>query len=86
MPTQPMNTLETQSLAVRFGRSKQVVAVNSLREASQAWEKLRDERGLGASESPKVTVVNVSTGKTVATVSYNGRVWGLDGKEIECAS
>jgi hypothetical protein len=77
-----MNTITTQSLAVRFGKSKRVVAVADFREASQAWEKLRDENDLGASESPKITVINTDSGKTIATISYNGCVWGMDGKEI----
>lgn len=70
-------------LALRFGRSKSIVAVDSIREASDAWCKLRDEQGLGASESPKVTVIDTATGKTVATISYNGRAWANDGSEIE---
>lgn len=74
---------QIQNLAVRFGSSKKVVAVNSLRDASKAWEKLRDERGLGASQSLKVTVVDLNAGKAVASISYNGRAWGVDGKEID---
>lgn len=74
-----------QKLAVRFGRSNKVVAVATIEEASDAWCKLRDEQGLGASESPKVTVVNLDTGKVVATISYNGRAWDKAGKEIAIA-
>lgn len=62
-------------LAVRFGRSKSVAAVSNIREASDAWCKLRDENGLGGNDSPKVTVIDTVTGKTVAQISYNGRAW-----------
>lgn len=70
-----MNSITSPQLAVRFGTSKKVVAVSSLSEASKVWERLRDEQCLGASESPRVSVVDLSTGKTVAYISYNGRVW-----------
>jgi hypothetical protein len=43
---------------------------------------MRDEIGLGSSNSPIVVVVDVDTGEHVAKISYNGRVWGADGKEI----
>lgn len=73
-----------QNLALRFGRSKSVIAVDSIKEASDAWCRLRDERNLGASESPaSITVVDTATGKTVARISYNGRAWAPDGTEIE---
>lgn len=81
-----MSALVSSALAVRFGSCKKVVAVASLKEASRAWEKLRDEQGFGASQSPRVTVVNLTTGKTVAKISYNGCIWDMAGKEIECAS
>lgn len=71
------------TLAVRFGSKKHVAAVGSIAEASAAWEKLRDERNLGASNSPKVTVIDLVTGKTIATISYNGRAWANDGSEID---
>lgn len=82
MTTAPLTQPETK-LAVRFGSKKHVAAVGSIAEASVAWEKLRDERNLGASNSPKVTVIDLATGKTIATISYNGRAWANDGSEIE---
>jgi len=79
-----MNTLSpSPQYAVRFGSKRHVVAVASIREASDAWCQLRDEQCLGGRESPKVTVVDLTTGKTVATISYNGRAWDNAGKEIE---
>lgn len=80
--TKLMNTLTTSRLAVRFGRSRNVATVSSIKEASEVWERLRDEQCLGASESPKVSVVDITTGKTVAHISYNGRAWGKNGEEI----
>jgi hypothetical protein len=73
----------TQStLALRFGKSRAVIAVASIAEASEKWCAYRDERGLGASESPRVTVIDTATGQTVAHISYNGRAWDDNDKEI----
>jgi hypothetical protein len=84
------SAVEPAKLAIRFGKSTKLVAVDDLAHASRVWMKLREEMGLGASESPQVTVIDVSTGKTVAKIGYNGRVWDLktekpgdDGNEIE---
>ena len=65
-------------LVVKIGR--QTTIVESLKSASDEWCKYRDFHGLGASESPPVWVFG--NGKKVARVSYNGRLWDLDGKEI----
>lgn len=77
--------IATASLALRFGNARKVHAVKSLAEASDIWCRLRDARNLGASESPLVTVINADSGETVARISYNGRIWAPDGKEI-CVS
>lgn len=69
-------------MAIRFGRSSNVFAVSSLADAVAKWEQFRDENGLGSSESPKVSVIDLATFKTVCTVSYNGRCWGNGGEEI----
>lgn len=79
------------ALALRFGSwgldgklhfLNHVLAVTDLQDASSKWSKIRDLRGCGASESPIVMVVDTNTGEHVAKVSYNGRVWATDGKEI----
>jgi hypothetical protein len=75
-------TATAPQLALRFGRSKNIVAVASVQEASELWALYRDANGFGASESPKVTVIDTATGKTVAEISYNGRVWDTKGNEI----
>jgi hypothetical protein len=72
----------TQELAIRIGRSNHIHQVASFEEAVAIWEQYRDENGLGASESPKVTVIELLGFKTVATISYNGRVWDTGGEEI----
>jgi hypothetical protein len=50
---------------------------------------VRDASGKGASECLPITVVDLDTGKTIARISYNGRIWSMDGQEItggSCAS
>jgi hypothetical protein len=66
------------TLSVKIGR--QTTIVQSLQSASDEWCKYRNSLELGASESPAVWVF--SDGKKIARVSYNGRIWALDGKEI----
>jgi hypothetical protein len=70
------------NLGVRFGNHKFMEKVTSLRAASQLWCKVRDNNNLGASESPKVTVWDLDAMTPIARISYNGRVWDNDGKEI----
>ena len=82
MTTTATQPATQQNLALRFGNKKKLVAVGSIIEASDAWCKIRDERDLGASQSPKVTVIDIATGNVVATISYNGRAWANDGTEI----
>jgi len=86
-----MNLTRTPRLALRFGTwgdrgkliySNQVLAVSGFRDASEKWSELRDRTGVGSSNSPIVVVVDTDNGEHVAKVSYNGRVWGADGKEI----
>lgn len=44
------------------------------KQASAMYCEARDQSGFGASEMPSVKIVN-EAGKTIATISYNGRVW-----------
>lgn len=69
-------------LGVQFGPTNKLIGVTSMLEAARLWQTLRDENDLGASDSPKVTVIDLNTQTPVATISYNARVWGMDGKEI----
>jgi hypothetical protein len=71
--------ITTQALAVRFGNKKTVLAVDTLAAAKKAVDTLRDRMELegrgGASRFPEVRIIDLSTGNTVAHVSYNGRIW-----------
>jgi hypothetical protein len=49
--------------------------VDSIEDASRKWEAFRDKSGAGVSEVGNGVVVVDQTGKEVALVSYNGRVW-----------
>lgn len=55
--------------------------VASLLEASQKYCLARDASGEGASGWPPAVVF--CDGRKVARISYNGRVWGMDGDEIQ---
>ena len=62
---------------VQIGRDKFPVA--TLAEAIACWEAARDQHGWGASESPRC--IAIIDGQTIK-ISYNGRAWSKDGKEI----
>lgn len=75
-----MTTL-TETIFLQIGRSRYQVA--SLREASDKLCAARDASGMGASEmGSQFKVVNES-GRKIALVSYNGRVWANNGSEIK---
>lgn len=58
---------------------RDVFPVESWEQVSRAYRRLVDHLGLGASQAPPCRIIN-DDGITVATVSYNGRVWrGIDG-------
>ncbi len=67
-------------------RGLRPVQVESLREASAKFREHIERLNLGASEvgEAKVCTCLFEDGKNeqVARISYNGRVWGMDGKEI----
>jgi hypothetical protein len=62
---------------IKIGTDKFPVA--TLAEAIGCWEAARDQHGWGASESPRCTAV--IDGQHIK-ISYNGRAWAKDGKEI----
>lgn len=70
---------ETPSLAVRLDNGKDLRAVGSLEEAGHLVDEMRDtaeREGMGgASNFPRVTVIDTKTGEEVARISYNGRIW-----------
>lgn len=65
-------------LALRIDDERRVTAVKDCAEASGIVAELREqhmEHGLGNSTFPRMTIVDLNTGDTVAHISYNGRVW-----------
>lgn len=61
-----------QIMFLQIGRKR--YEVRSLERASEMYCEARDASGLGASDVPEAKVVNES-GKSIARISYNGRVW-----------
>jgi len=59
------------------------MTVGTLSEASRRWCGYRDDTGLGVSECCRGCGDVRDGSQKIATVSYNGRVWGLDGQEIK---
>jgi hypothetical protein len=65
-------------LALRIDDRRDVTAVKDYAEASGIVAELREqhmEMGQGNSTFPRMTIVDLGTGETVAHVSWNGRVW-----------
>ena len=62
-------------LALRIGRSRHLVEVASFAEASTIYAELRDRSGRGASSMPEGRIYGAETGKPVASLSYNAKVW-----------
>lgn len=62
----------------------QAVPVNSLEGASQAFRGWIRYNGLGGGNLTEHAgkVIRVQDGQIVARVSYNGRIWDTEGKEI----
>lgn len=67
-------------LTCALGGSKERFPVDSLRDASDKYCMARDRSGMGASEWPPAKVFN--NGKQVAKISYNGRVWDMEGNPV----
>lgn len=60
------------------------VLCSDLKTARDVWVTHRDREDLGASDCKRgCGDVKDERGNFVARVSYNGRVWDADGKEIE---
>lgn len=86
-----MQIVIAAKLALQFGDwgrdgklhySRKVIAITDFADAVAKWETIRGENGFRAGNCPIVVVVDTTTGEQVAKISYNGRVWGADGKEI----
>lgn len=81
-----MHATMTAPIRVQLTR-KVLYEVHSLAEASDACRDFINGHNLGASEccAGFGTVYDAAQRK-VAKISYNGRIWDLQGKEIACAS
>jgi hypothetical protein len=60
--------------------SRERFPVSTLAEASEKYGIARDASGMGGSEWPDAVIY--CNGKKCATISYNGRVWEMDGTEV----
>ncbi len=74
-----MTNITTAQLALRIGNRKTVLAVDTLAEARQVVNALRNKmevegRG-GASRFPDVRIIDLLSGATIGHASYNGRMW-----------
>jgi hypothetical protein len=65
-----------------FGRRGEWIPVPDFAAASRVCREFIDSNFLG-SEWCGGRIVDVATNKTVAKVSYNGRVWWPDGSEVQ---
>lgn len=54
---------------------------STIKDASNAYQDLRDQLGLGASEFPDGKL-RIENRKQVFRISYNGRVWDTAGNEV----
>lgn len=64
------------------GTKKMLVGVASFEDAASTWSRIRNESGIGASGMLGGCGEVVEDGKVVARISYNGRIWDAEGKEI----
>lgn len=76
--TTPAQITTPTRLALRIGRSRNLVEVSSFAEASRLYSELRDRSGRGASSMPEGRIYDADTIELVASLSYNGRVWHSD--------
>jgi hypothetical protein len=65
------------ALAIRFGRSRELIEVADLAAASRLYAQMRDAALDAGKRLDDATVYEIGAGdpKPVAVVSYNGRVW-----------
>lgn len=68
--------------ALRFGKGSMRRPFESIRAAVQFWEKYRDDHGIGSRDMVEKLTLE-EDGRPIGSVSYNGRVFDLQGKEIQ---
>ena len=77
-----MNTIQTTIEArygLRIGGRNELIGCPSLADCRAAWETIKERLELGSRRSPRVTVIDLANGRTVARVAYNGRLFEYDG-------
>lgn len=79
----PAKAESNGGLSVRFGG--QTFPVESIEDAQAKWRAFRDETNAGVSSIGNGIEVLGADGKQVARISYNGRAWGGNEKEIQPA-
>lgn len=60
-----------------------LLSVSSLRKGQEQWNKLRELKDWTSSTAPICYVVELPSEKRIARISYNGRIWDMEGKEIK---
>lgn len=68
-------TKQPMILFLQIGRKR--YQVDGIDHAVEMYNAARDKSGLGASEMPRVTIVD-AYGTFLYSISYNGRVWDYD--------
>lgn len=78
-PDAPAETFEPGKMAVQIEGNRNVREVSSFEEVGRIVDEIRDrleQSGAGgASQFPRIDVIDVATGNVVAHSSYNGRIW-----------
>lgn len=69
-------------LKLRAKMDKQDITVKDWADASAIFRDWIEKNGYGASNLAKGAGDIMAMGKRIASVSYNGRVWAVNGKEI----
>jgi hypothetical protein len=69
--------LQPREFFLQIGRTR--YQVGNIREAVDMHNQARDNSDHGVSKMPPVTIVS-NTGLHLYRISYNGRVWGVDGE------
>lgn len=63
------------TLALKVEGERTVLALACLADAPIQWERLVDFNNWFSSDAPRAWVIDTGTGRKVARISYNGRLW-----------
>jgi hypothetical protein len=82
--TQDLQAAQGYILLAARGCPTIKLPIQTADQAVAAWERYRDNNGLGASDLKRgCGEIKTFSGVLVARVSYNGRVWNPEGKCIQ---